>query len=177
MKYGIKTWNLCAQSQNRSGSMSTQSRTTKPPSRVLLVFEFYLDAMRWFASVWRCSAPFFPFSSIFYFTSLTVNHFTLNILPHWHFCSCCCIGWTLGNCAWQSSLWRYYRASAWLQSSSIFVSLVLVSAFAVYCMRTSGIQMLPRSLAYKWFTPCWPLLLLSVRKTQYWFLFLLIFFL
>lgn len=66
MKYGIKTWNLCAQSQNRSGSMSTQSRTTKPPSRVLLVFEFYLDAMRWFASVWRCSAPFFFFSLPFF---------------------------------------------------------------------------------------------------------------
>lgn len=78
--------------------------------------------MQWFALVCQYSPSPFLF---FYFTWFTLNHFTLNILLHWHFCSCCCIGWTLGNCAWQSSLWQYYRASAWLQSSSIFVSLLL----------------------------------------------------
>lgn len=71
--------------------------------------------------VWWCSTLFIHF---------TLNYFTVNIMLHWNFCSCCCIGWIVGSCAWQSSLWRYDRARAWLQSTSIFISLI---CFHVCC--------------------------------------------
>lgn len=98
--------------------MSTQSR-------ILFLYIYRCIAVICLRAVWRCS-------TFLFFTQFTLNHFTLNILPHLHFCSCCCVGWTVGNCAWQSSLWRCYSARAWLQSSSIFISLLLVSTFAFF---------------------------------------------
>lgn len=82
---------------------------------------------------WTCTLLVF----FMYFSQFTLNHFTLNILLHWHFCSCCFARWTMGNCAWQSSLWHYYRAQAWLQSSSIFISSLLFLTFGISCMWAS----------------------------------------
>lgn len=92
---------------------------------------------------------------------------SLWIISHWIscrigiFCSSCCTGWTLGDCAWQSSLWRYYRASAWLQSSSIFVSPSLV-LFAAWHVCSGAIQILTRPLIPITFVCVWPLLFLKV---------------
>ena len=92
----------------------TSIKTPAPPQSVLL-YLIYFDAKSWFASEPRDHVA--PSSSSS--TRFTLNHFTERILRHCCFCSCCCAGWTGGNCAWQSSLRRYYRAGAWLQLFSL----------------------------------------------------------
>lgn len=104
---------------------------------------------------------------LFYFIFFLPPNSSLWIISHWIscrigiFCSSCCTGWTLGDCAWQSSLWRYYRASAWLQSSSIFVSPSLV-LFAAWHVCSGAIQILTRPLIRITFVCVWPLLFLKV---------------
>lgn len=144
----------------------TESITDEPPPRAVLE-SLNPNSILY---ICRCIAVIclsVTIQHFFFHTQFTLNHFTLNILPHWHFCSCCCIGWTVGNCAWQSSLWRYYRARAWLQSSSIFISLTCfhICWFLYVDQQThTCIQMLTDSLSHTNISPYQSLMKIHTLK-------------